>query len=129
MSARLAGRIRRSVRRASVAGVAAAGLFVAACSGNAELPSCENPRAATSVAMGDFFYEPGCIDAAAGEDLEIVNEGNTPHTFTVEASIEADADVAAGDRATLTVPDIEPGTYRVVCTYHPQMEAALRISG
>jgi plastocyanin len=42
---------------------------------------------------------------------------------------EAEADVAAGERATLTVPDLAAGTYRVICTYHPQMEAALRIGG
>lgn len=36
-------------------------------------------------------------------------------------------DVAAGARGELTVPDLPAGTYRVSCTYHPQMEGAPRV--
>ena len=74
--------------------------------------------------------DPSCIEAAAGDELEIVNDGSAPHTFTVESDdAVAEADVPAGERATLTVPVISEGTYPVACTYHPQMEAALRIAG
>lgn len=112
---------------------AAVGLFaalvLAACGGGSEAPACGNPVSATTVTMGDFYYEPGCVEASSGTELEIVNDGKAPHTFTIEAEADvAEADVAAGDRAPLAVPDLAPGTYRVVCTYHPQMEAALRVS-
>ena len=113
--------------------VVAVGLFaalvLAACGSGSEAPACGNPVAATTVTVGDFYYEPGCVAASSGTELEIVNDGQAPHTFTVEAeTAEAEADVAAGDRSPLAVPDLAPGTYRVVCTYHPQMEAALRVS-
>jgi plastocyanin len=105
-------------------------LALASCGGGGgDAPVCENPRAVTTVAMGDFFYEPGCVESAAGAELEIVNEGNSPHTFTVEADASAEVDLSAGERATLTVPELSAGTYPVTCSYHPQMEGALRVSG
>ena len=101
-----------------------------ACGGETEPPACEDPQPAGTVAMDDFSYEPRCIEAAPGDSLEVVNDGQAPHTFTVESEgDEAEVDVAAGERATLALPDLADGTYRVVCTYHPQMEAALRIVG
>jgi plastocyanin len=104
-------------------------LALSACGGGDEPAVCENPRAVTTVAMGDFFYEPGCVGAPAGTELEIVNEGQAPHTFTVEADAGTEVDVAAGERATLTVPDLSAGTYAITCTYHPQMVGALRVAG
>ena len=112
--------------------IAMAALVVAlpACGGGDEPPACEDPQPAGSVTMDDFSYEPTCVEAAPGDSLEVVNDGQAPHTFTVESEgDEAEVDVAAGERATLAVPDLAAGTYRVVCTYHPQMEAALRIVG
>lgn len=105
-------------------------LALASCGGGGgDAPVCENPRAVTTIAMGDFFYEPGCVEAAPGTELEIVNEGNAPHTFTVEADASAEVDLSAGERATLTVPELSAGTYPVTCSYHPQMEGALRVGG
>lgn len=101
-----------------------------ACGGGDEAPTCENPQTATSVTMGDFSYEPGCVEVASGTELEIVNEGKAPHTFTVEADAdEPEVDVPAGETATLAIPALDAGTYRVVCTYHPQMEGVLRVAG
>ena len=116
-------------RRTMGAVAVAFALALPACGGGgSEPPACEDPQAVGTVTMADFSYEPGCVEAAPGDSLEIVNEGQAPHTFTVESDgAEAEADVAAGERATLTVPDLAAGTYRVICTYHPQMEAALRI--
>lgn len=109
--------------------VAFAGLLAACGGGGDEPPACEDPRATTEVTMGDFSYEPTCIEAAGGTALEVVNEGQAPHTFTVEGSDgPAEVDVPAGERATFTTPDLAEGTYLVTCTYHPQMEAALRIT-
>jgi plastocyanin len=119
-------------RRNMVATAIAAALLVAlpACGGGDEPPACEDPRATGTVTMADFSYEPSCIEATPGDTLELINDGQAPHTFTVESDgAEAEVDVAAGERAILTVPDLAAGTYQVVCTYHPQMEAALRIVG
>lgn len=115
-------------RRTIIAAASSAALALAACGGGDEAPTCENPRVTATVAMDDFVYDPGCVEVAAGAELEIVNDGKAPHTFSVEAA-DVEVDVPAGERATLTIPALEAGTYRVVCTYHPQMEGALRVTG
>jgi plastocyanin len=117
-------------RRAAVAAAITLAIVFPACGGDGEAPPCEDPQTATTVAMADFSYTPSCVEAAAGAQLEVVNEGQAPHTFTIgSGTTDAEVDVAAGERAAFTVPDIAAGTYRVTCTYHPQMEAALRVSG
>ena len=106
-----------------------AALMFSSCGGADEPPLCESPQTATTVTMGDFFYEPACVEAPGGAGLEVVNEGDAPHTFTVEGADETvEVDVPAGERSTLVVPPLVASTYRVICTYHPQMEAALRIT-
>ena len=119
------------VRRRGSAILAAVGaaLVLASCGGADEPPACENPQTATTVTMGDFFYEPTCVETPGGAQLEVVNDGDAPHTFTVDGSDETvEVDVPADERATLVVPPLVASTYRVICTYHPQMEAALRIT-
>jgi plastocyanin len=130
----MSGEGRTHVQRVIVPLVALVGVL-AACGGGGgdEPPACEDPRATTEVTMGDFYYEPTCVEAAGGTELDVVNEGQAPHTFTVEGTVEgsggsAEVDVPAGERATFTTPALTEGTYRVTCTYHPQMEAALRIT-
>jgi plastocyanin len=116
--------------KGTIAATAVLVISLPACGGSDEPPACLNPQAARTVTMDDFVYLPDCLEATAGAELEIANEGQAPHTFTVESDgPAAEVDVAAGERATLTVPDLAAGTYRVICTYHPQMEAALRVSG
>jgi plastocyanin len=87
---------------------------------------CPDPTTTTttSVEMGDFFYEPECVEVDEGATLSIDNTGKAPHTFTIDG---AEANVAAGESATLDLANIAPGTYEVICTYHPQMTAALRV--
>jgi len=122
---------RTDMLRRTILGVGViAALTLPSCGGDGNPPACEDPRATTNLTMADFAYEPGCVEVAAGAELEIANEGQAPHTFTVESDgPAAEVDVAAGEQATLALPELAAGTYRVICTYHPQMEAALRISG
>ena len=120
------GPVRR--RESVILAAVGAALVLASCGGSDEPPACENPQTATTITMGDFFYEPTCVEAPGGAQLEVVNDGDAPHTFTVEGADEKmEVDVPASERATLVVAPVV-GTYRVICTYHPQMEAALRIT-
>jgi plastocyanin len=98
---------------------------LAACSGSSE-PVCENPVGTTSVEVADFSYDPSCVAAPADATLSITNTGKVPHTFTVSGT-DAAVDIPAGGSADLDLSGVAPGTYRVFCTYHTNMEAALKV--
>jgi plastocyanin len=100
---------------------------VACSSGGSDPPSCASFDTSTSVAMADFSFTPECIGADAGATLDLDNGGDAPHTFTVEGT-PVSVDVPAGEHATADLADVTPGTYTVVCTYHPQMKAVLRVA-
>ena len=58
-----------------------------------------------------------------------MNEGEAPHTFTVEGE-DVDVEVEAGQTTTTTV-DLEPGTYTLFCEFHREqgMEGTLTVEG
>ena len=64
-----------------------------------------------------------CIRAAGS----LLRAGPLPRALQSALDAEAEVDVPAGERATLTLPDLPAGIYQVTCTYHPQMEGALRV--
>jgi plastocyanin len=59
--------------------------------------------------------------------VQLVNEGDAPHTFTVEDET-VDVEVAAGETVTETI-DLAPGTYTLFCRFHRAqgMEATLTV--
>ena len=100
-----------------------------ACSGDdTEAPSCTEYEATTSVELLDFDYGPRCIEASPGDTLELTNEGDAPHTFTIDDP-DLSIDLPAGDEGTLVLDGVTAGTtYAVRCIYHSQMTASLRIA-
>jgi plastocyanin len=98
---------------------------LAACSGSSD-PVCENPVSTTGVEMADFSYDPSCVAASTDATLSITNAGKVPHTFTVSGT-NAAVDVPSGETADLDLSGVAPGTYRVFCTYHANMEGALQV--
>ena len=53
----------------------------------------------------DFSFDPGTVTVAAGDTIELSNEGESPHNLQAE---EADID------------EDEPGTYDFICKFHPE---------
>jgi plastocyanin len=110
--------------------IASLALLAAACGSGQERSAqdlCPNPVPATEVQMVDFAYAPTCVEARPGTTLSVRNDGQAPHTFTVVGT-DVDANVAAGQSERVDLSGIAPGTYEVICTYHPQMVAALRVA-
>ena len=115
------------LRGAMVLVVAAIAFGGVACSSNGGEAVCEDPVPTTDVTMTDFAYAPECVEASPGDTLTLVNSGETPHTFTVTV-VDIEADVAAGATGELQLDGVTAGTtYQVICNYHPQMTAALKI--
>lgn len=69
---------------------------------------------ATSLTMIDNEFQPADLTVASGTELELTNDGESPHTFTVDG---IDQQVEAGQSSSVTV-DLEPGEYDFVCTFH-----------
>jgi plastocyanin len=108
--------------------VALAALATSACSGSDEPPECTDPVDTTSVDMTDFDYAPGCIEASDGETLAVSNSGDVLHTFTVRDT-DIDVRVDPASKGQVTIDGLTSGSvYRVVCTLHSNMSAALKIA-
>ncbi|HWL91296.1 MAG TPA: cupredoxin domain-containing protein [Actinomycetota bacterium] len=91
-------------------------LLLAACGGGGDGGDSGGDGAASStVTMQDNVFAPSDPVIAAGE-VELVNEGESPHTFTVEGEA-VDVEVDAGQTVTETI-DLAPGTYTLFCEFH-----------
>jgi plastocyanin len=104
--------------------VCAAGL--SACSHGSSTPSCANPVRASTVTMQDFAFDPSCASVPPDASLTLTNQGALAHTYTVKGT-DVNVTVASGQTAHVSLKGIAPGTYTVVCTFHPQMVGALKI--
>jgi plastocyanin len=103
-------------------------LLLPACGGDGETqPGSCNPVDATEVELADFVFRPDCLSVDASATITLDNTGDAPHTFTVEGT-DVDFDVDAGTSVDASLSNVEPGTYAVTCTYHPQMEATLTVA-
>jgi plastocyanin len=108
--------------------VLVAAVCVPGCSSGPESPPpCDNPTATTTVELEDFSFAPTCVQAQAGATLTLNDTGGAAHTFTVKGT-GVDVQVDPGGTAQASLDGVAPGTYRVVCTFHPEMVAALRVT-
>jgi plastocyanin len=110
-------------------------LMAAACGGDDA--SSENASgsgggggggAATTVTASDFAFDPESVTVAAGDGIELVNDGEAEHNITAEDA-GLDEDVDAGDTVTIDTSGVEPGSYDFFCEYHPdQMKGTLEVA-
>lgn len=98
-----------------------------ACSGSGGEPACDSVTPATSIQMKDFAFEPACAGVSEGATITVTNEGEAIHSFTVKGT-SVNQNIEAGQSAQVDLTGIAPGTYSVVCSYHPQMTGALKIT-
>ncbi len=103
-------------------------LALPAASCSSKQASCTDPTTTTSVELSSFDYTPGCVAATATDTLTLTNGSDTAHTFTVKGT-DVNVSLEGGKTAEVTLTGVQPGTYTVVCQYHPQMVGALKITG
>jgi plastocyanin len=94
-------------------GVLATAVLLAACGGG---ETGGDGGEATTLTMEDNEFQPADLTVSAGTELELVNEGQAPHTFTVTDG-DIDEQVEAGQSSSTTI-DLEAGTYDFVCRFH-----------
>ena len=96
-------------------------LLLSACGGGGDASGATNTggggeaTTTTTVTMRDNEYVPGEPVVGSGE-LRLVNEGSSPHTFTVEGE-DVDVVVEAGSEASASI-DLAAGTYTLFCEFH-----------
>lgn len=97
--------------------ISAAGMILlAACGGGGDdTGSPDGGDAPSTVTLRDNAFAPADPAITAGA-VELVNEGESPHTFTIEGE-DVDVEVDAGQTTTVTV-DLPAGTYTLFCTFH-----------
>jgi plastocyanin len=74
----------------------------------------------TEVEMDDNYFKPKTITGKAGSTvkIELKNEGGNEHNFKIDSQKQADADVAPGKTATVSVKIPTSGTVQFYCEYH-----------
>lgn len=131
-----------------------AALAVAACSGGATTspssPASEPPASAPpsepgapaagdpcapSTAAGtvtatiqDFSFSPATVTATVGDVVVWTNEGNAPHTATLDDHAACDTGTLAGGASGGIVFEAA-GTYAFHCTIHSSMTGTIEVSG
>jgi plastocyanin len=84
--------------------------------------------AGVTLTAEDFSFDPGTVTAAAGDTIELSNEGEAPHNLQAEDA-GLDQDVDPGESVSIDLADVEPGTYDFICKFHPDdMKGTLEIT-
>ena len=82
-----------------------------------------------TIVMLDNTFNPACFKVSENQGLTLRNEGVALHDFKVEGS-DVDLDVRAGEETNTEAIGgiLEPGSYKVTCTYHqPLMVAEMEV--
>ena len=86
----------------------------------------------TSLELDDFYFEPTVLMGEPGQTLsiELENEGQAPHTFTIE-SADIDEELQPGDKVETDVTFPDSGALTFICRFHAGqgMQGALSVSG
>jgi plastocyanin len=96
-------------------GILAAALLLSACGGGGDT-SDGGGGGASSLTMVDNAFEPADLTVSSGTELQLSNDGQSPHTFTVQGD-GIDEEVEAGQSSSVTI-DLEPGDYDFICEFH-----------
>jgi len=117
--------------------LAAAALPIAACSSDddaanpgSDQPGEQGETVDIEMTIEDFSFDPSVIDIDLGDEisLELANDGDATHTFTVSEFL-VEEELASGEDADLSFTPNEPGEFTFFCRFHPdEMQGTIRIA-
>jgi plastocyanin len=110
--------------------VAALAIVAAACGGSDGGASAAEDGSTTAVTATDNEFSPTSISAPAGATIELTNDGEAAHNFSIKGE-SVDVDVEPGASADVELSGLDAGSYEVFCKFHEQagMKASLQIEG
>jgi plastocyanin len=77
----------------------------------------------TQVMISQFMFMPMTLTIKAGSSVTWVNQDDEPHTVISDSGIFRSGALDTG--MTYTFKFDKPGSYRVLCSIHPQMTALI----
>jgi plastocyanin len=106
----------------------------AAAASPTSAPAAASPTAASggqggtgnSVSLGDFSYSPARMTVRAGQPVQLTvsNEGQFPHTFTIDNMVDSGS-ISGGQSRVVNFTPPAAGMFTYYCTIH----GAARMSG
>ncbi len=91
-----------------------------------------NESGKVEIELDDYYFNPTILKGKPGQkvELELKNEGNTEHTFTI-AEQSINKEIQPGDETETEVTFPQSGALKFVCTFHQSqgMIGALVTSG
>ena len=86
----------------------------------------------TEVELDDFYFKPTVLEGKPGQkvELELKNEGQTEHTFTIDSQ-NVNKDLGPGEEAEVEVTIPKSGVVSSYCKFHKSsgMAGALAVTG
>jgi plastocyanin len=86
----------------------------------------------TEVELDDFYFKPTVLEGKPGQTvtLELKNEGQTEHTFTIDSQ-NVEQDLGPGEEAEVDVTIPKSGVVSFYCKFHKSsgMAGALAVTG
>jgi plastocyanin len=112
----------------------AAAAFGAACSDDEEATPPDDQTEApetieVEMTLEDFSFAPASINADLGDEVfvELANDGDEEHTFTINEFF-VDETLASGEDRDVTFTPDEPGEFTFFCRNHDSMQGSIRIA-
>lgn len=99
-------------------------------------PAAQAPSGGeVKIVMKDNLFEPATVTIKAGQEYEFVapNVGTTVHNLIIQSKDAAGQDFAsdiavnAGQESKFKVKIDKEGTYKMICTYHPEMVGEVKV--
>jgi plastocyanin len=118
----LPGRVRRPPPAAALFALALLGLASVGASRAAE-PAAAPIAGNGTITIRNFMFEPMSLEIAAGTTVTWKNFDGEPHT--IHSIDDAFRSGALDQNDTFSFKFDKPGTYRYVCSIHPQMVASI----
>ena len=81
-----------------------------------------------TITIANLAFDPACFTASASQGISVVNEDDVGHTFTMVGT-DINVPIAVGEtfNGEPISGVVEPGTYDLVCTIHPQLTGEVTV--
>jgi plastocyanin len=81
-----------------------------------------------TIHIAGFEFQPPCFTVRTSQGIQVLNDDGAVHSFTLKGT-PIDFDVPDEGRRNVgaVAGAVEPGTYDLICTYHPEMTGAVTV--